>query len=136
MTEAPIRPSRHPLVVLLVVLLFAECALVSVAAIYLVIEILVATPDSYASALALTVLVIIAAVWLAVIAVNVLRGRAWTRGAAIVWQVLQIAVAVGCFQGFFARPDVGWFLLVPAAVVLVLLFVPSVVAVVGARDVR
>jgi hypothetical protein len=123
-------------VVLLVVLLFAECALVSVAAIYLVIEILVATPDSYASALALTVLVIIAAVWLAVIAVNVLRGRAWTRGAAIVWQVLQIAVAVGCFQGFFARPDVGWFLLVPAAVVLVLLFVPSVVAVVGARDVR
>jgi hypothetical protein len=123
-------------VVLLVVLLFAECALVSAAAIYLVIEILVATPDSYASALALTVLVIIAAVWLAVIAVNVLRGRAWTRGAAIVWQVLQIAVAVGCFQGFFARPDVGWFLLVPAAVVLVLLFVPSVVAVVGARDVR
>ena len=119
---------------LLVVLLFMECALLTVATIYLVIELLTATADSLASAVALTVLTAIAAVWLGFIAVNVLRGRAWTRGAAIVWQVLQGAVAIGCFQGIFAQPTVGWLLLVPALVVLVLLFTPPVVAATSTRD--
>lgn len=125
---------RHPLVVILAVLLFAECALLTAATIYLVIELLTATPDSYPSAVALTILTGIAAVWLGFIGANVLRGRAWTRSAATVWQVLQLAVAVGCFQGLFARPDVGWALLVPAVVVLVLLFTPPVVAAISARD--
>ena len=57
-----------------------------------------------------------------------LRGSPWVRGATVVWQVLQIAVAVGAFQGFFARPDIGWLLLVPALAALVLLFTPPVVA--------
>ena len=119
---------------LLVVLLFMECALLAGATIYLVIELLTATADSLASAVALTVLTAIAAIWLGVIAANVLRGRAWTRGAAIVWQVLQGAVAIGCFQGMFAQPTVGWLLLVPALVVLVLLFTPPVVAEISRRD--
>ena len=119
---------------LLVVLLFMECALLTVATIYLVIELLTATADSLASAVALTVLTAIAAVWLGFIAANVLRGRAWTRGAAIVWQVLQGAVAIGCFQGIFAQPTVGWLLLAPALVVLVLLFTPPVVAATSTRD--
>ena len=127
-------PRRHPLVLLLAVLIFAECALLSVATIYLVIELLTAEPSSYPSAIALLVLVAIAAIWLAVIGVNVLRGRAWVRGAAIVWQVLQLAVAVGSFQGVFAQPAVGWVLLIPAVVVLVLLFTPPVLAGISDRD--
>ncbi len=125
---------RSPLVTLLVVLLFAECALLAAASIYLLVELFTATPSSLASAVALLVLTAIATVWLGVIAVNVLRGRAWTRGAAIVWQVLQGAIAIGCFQGTFAQPEVGWVLLVPALVVLVLLFTPSVVAATSRRD--
>ena len=113
---------RHPLVTALAVLVFAECALLVVATIYLVIELLVASPSSLASALALTVLTAIAAVWLGVIAVNILRGSPWVRGATVVWQVLQIAVAIGSFQGIFARQDVGWALLLPALAVLALLF--------------
>jgi uncharacterized membrane protein len=116
------------------VLLFAECALLVAATLFLVVELLVATPGSYAAAIALTVLTAIAALWLGVIGINVLRGRAWTRGAALVWQALQIAVAVGCFQGLFARPDVGWALLVPAIVVLVLLFTKPVIAATARRD--
>ncbi|WP_309615766.1 hypothetical protein, partial [Salinibacterium sp.] len=95
---------------------------------YLVIELIVATPDSYASAVALTVLTAIAAVWLAVIGVNVLRGNPWVRGATVVVQILQIAVAIGCFQGAFARPDLGWLLLIPAIAALILLFSPPVLA--------
>ena len=120
--------ARHPLVVALAVLIFAQCALLVLAIMYLVVELIVATPDSYASAVALAVLTAIAAVWLGVIGVNVLRGNPWVRGATVVVQILQIAVAVGCFQGAFARPDLGWLLLIPAIAALVLLFSPPVLA--------
>jgi hypothetical protein len=118
---------KHPLLLLLAILLFAECALLVAATVYLVVELLIATPTSLASALFLTLLVAVAAVWLAVIAVATLRGRPWVRGAAITWQVLQIAVAIGCFQGLFAQPAIGWALLVPALAALVLVFTPPVV---------
>ena len=134
-SETPAAPARHPFVIALAVLLFAECALLVAATVYLVVEFIVTTPSSVVSAFALVVLTAAAAVWLGLIAANVLRGRAWTRGAAIVWQVLQGAVAVGCFQGVFAQPEIGWLLLIPALVVFVLLFTPQVVAATSARDV-
>jgi len=126
--------SRHPFVLALVVILFAECALLAVATVYLIVELFVATPNSLVSALALLVLTAIAAIWLVFIAVNVLRGRAWTRGAAIVVQVLQGAVAIGCFQGLLAQPTIGWLLLIPALIALFLLFTPPVVAAVSTRE--
>ncbi|WP_243844457.1 hypothetical protein [Salinibacterium sp. ZJ454] len=119
------RPSSS--VYLLVILLFAECALLAGAAIFLLIELLVDRPASYASAVALLVITALAAVWLGVIAVNAWRQRPWIRGAAVVWQVLQIAVAIGSFQGPEPRPDIGWALLAPAVLVLVLLFSPGVI---------
>ena len=125
--DAKVNDPRNPLLVLLAVLLFAECALLVAATVYRVIELLIATPASLASALFLTVLTGIAAAWLGVIAVNTLRASPWIRGAAITWQVLQIAVAIGCFQGLFAQPTIGWALLIPALAVLVLVFTPPVV---------
>jgi hypothetical protein len=59
--------------------------------------------------------------------IGVLRGRPWVRGAVVVWQILQMAVAVGSFQGMFARPDIGWLLLAPAIVALGLVFTKPVV---------
>ncbi|MET4782176.1 hypothetical protein [Glaciihabitans sp. UYNi722] len=119
---------RPPLLVALAALLFLECAALVAAAVYLVVELLVARPDSYASAVAILVLTVLAAIWLGTMAVHALLGRPWIRGAAVVWQVLQIAIAIGSFQGFFPRPDLGWFLIAPAVLVLVLLFTPSVIA--------
>jgi hypothetical protein len=108
-------------------LIFLEAALVVGATVFLLIELVTVTPDSLASALALTVLTALAAGWVLAIAIGVLRGRAWSRGAAMVWQVLQIAVAVGAFQGSFARAEVGWLLLVPAVAAIALLFSRPVV---------
>jgi hypothetical protein len=125
---------RHPLVVALAVIVGAECVLMAAASTFLIIELLIATPTSLASAIALTVLSIAATVWLAFIVVNIMRGSPWVRGATVVWQVLQLAVAVGAFQGFFARPDIGWLLLVPAVVVLVLLFTPPVITATSRRE--
>jgi hypothetical protein len=127
-------PSRPALFWLLVLLLVAEATLLAVATAYLLIEILTVQPDSYAAAAAILLLTLLATVWLGAIVVGALRGRGWIRGAAIVWQVLQIAVGVGSLQGTFANPSVGLWLIVPAVLVVVLLLVPSVVAVTSARD--
>ena len=126
--DEPGRPPSHPLLLLLAVLLFAECALLVAATGYLVLELLTVVPESYPSAIFLTVLTAAAAGWLGAIAVGVLRRRSWSRGAATVWQVLQGGIAIACFQGIFAQPAIGWLLLLPAIVALVLLFTPPVVA--------
>jgi hypothetical protein len=128
------RARRHPLLLALTAIVFAEFLLLVGATGFLIIELLVATPSSFVSALALTALVAVAAVWLAIITVNILRGNAWVRSATLVWQVLQIAVAIGSFQGIFARQDIGWLLLIPAVAAIILLFTPPVVAALVRRE--
>ncbi|HUG49743.1 MAG TPA: hypothetical protein VLZ78_01975 [Terrimesophilobacter sp.] len=113
---------------ILAVLLFAEAAALAAGAAFLLVEILVETPQSYAAAVAILALTALAAVWLAIIGVNTLRGRPWVRAAAMVWQVLQIGLGIGSMQGLFPRADIGWFLIVPAVVVIALLFTGPVLA--------
>jgi hypothetical protein len=128
------RAKRHPLVITLAAVIFLECAAISVAVIFLVVEILIATPDSAVSAAALAVVTALAAVWVGVIGVHTLRGNAWIRGAAVTVQVLFLALAIGSFQGFLPRPDIGWLLLLPAAAVMILLFTKPVLNATVHRD--
>jgi len=130
----PVHMSRHPLVTALSAVLFLEAAAIAAATIYLVIEILVAPADNAISAIALAATAAIAAVWVTVIAVNVLRGNAWVRGASVVVQVLIGAIAIGSFQGIGAEPTVGVILLAPVLVVLVLLFSRPVVLATSKRE--
>jgi hypothetical protein len=124
---------RHPFVTLLAAIIFAECAALVGAVVFLIVELLIETPDSAVSAIALAVVTALAAVWVGAIGVHTLRGNAWIRGAAITVQVLLIAIAIGSFQGFVPRPDIGWILLVPAIGVLVLLFTKPVIAATALR---
>lgn len=94
----------------------------------LIVDLFIARADSFVSAVALTAVTAIGAAWLVVMALHTLKGRSWIRAAAVTVQILLIALAIGSFQGIFARPDIGWLLLAPAAVVLVLLFTPAVIA--------
>ncbi|MFB6612473.1 hypothetical protein ACFCVO_19290 [Agromyces sp. NPDC056379] len=103
------------------VLLFLEAAAMVALVIWLVIDLFSLEPSSYATAIALLVLVAIGAIWVVTVAFGSLRQAPWSRAAAIVWQILQVSIAVGAFQGLFARPDVGWALLVPAITVVGLL---------------
>lgn len=111
---------KAALVVVSGILLLEAAALVAVV-VWLVIDLLALEPSSYATAVALLVLVAIGALWVGATALASLRRAPWSRAAAIVWQVLQVSVAVGAFQGLFARPDVGWLLLIPAITVIGLL---------------
>jgi len=117
-----------------VVLMAAEAALLWAAVLWLILELLTQQPTSFASALAILVLTVVAALWVSTITVGTLRGRSWIRAAAVTWQLVQIFIAVGCFQGFYARPDLGWALLVPSVLVLVLLFTRSVVQATSTRE--
>lgn len=123
----PPRPVRPPALRLILVLLVAEALLLWVAVVWFVLELLTATPSSLSSALVILVIVVIAAIGVSAIAAGAARGRSWMRSPAVTWQLMQVAVAVGCFQGLYARPDLGWALLIPSIVVLVLLFTPKVI---------
>ncbi|KRE26081.1 hypothetical protein [Agromyces sp. Soil535] len=116
---------RAALIVVTAVLFLEAAALVAIV-VWLVVDLLALQPSSYATAVALIVLVVIGAVWVGAVAIGSLRRAPWTRAAAIVWQILQVSIAVGAFQGLFARPDVGWLLLVPAVTVIGLLLWPPV----------
>lgn len=107
-------------------ILLLEAAALAAVVVWLVIDLLALEPSSYATAIALLVLVVIALAWVGAVAVASLRRAPWSRAAAIVWQVLQLSIAIGAFQGLFARPDVGWLLLVPAVTVIGLLLWPPV----------
>jgi hypothetical protein len=120
----------------LIVLLTAELLLVLGLALTLLIELLVDRPASYASAIALTVLAFIAVAWLSAIIIGMLRGQAWTRGAAIVWQVLQFAVGAGSVTGAFASPAIGIPLILAALVVFMLLFTKPVLDALATRSDR
>jgi hypothetical protein len=122
------RPRRGALNVLAALILLEGVALAGVA-IYLVIEIFIARTTSVASAVALAVCALIAAVGLGLLARAVLRGRPWIRGATICWQVLQVLLAVSILQTAAASaPIYATLLIVPAVVIVILLFTPTVIA--------
>ncbi|SFR86747.1 hypothetical protein SAMN05428970_3343 [Agromyces sp. CF514] len=103
------------------IVLFLEAAGLAAVVVWLVVDLLSLAPSSYATAIALLVLVVLAAAWVGAAAIGSLRRAPWARASAIVWQVLQVSIAVGAFQGMFARADIGWVLLVPAITVIGLL---------------
>jgi len=127
-------PARPPAFWGLATLLIVELAAVAVVAIVLLFDLVAARPASLATALALTVLVLIAVAWMAATVVGMLRGQAWTRASAIVWQVLQFAIGVGALQGSLAQPAWGWPIVAVSVVTFALLFAPSVVRATGARN--
>ncbi len=126
---SPTRPpaNRPALLLVLAVILALESLLVTGLAVWLLVELLTVTPESYTTAVAIFVLVVLAAGWLILTLVGILRLRGWARASTVTIQILMLAVAVGSFQGLFARPDVGWALLIPAVVAGVLALAPSVV---------
>lgn len=124
--QATSTPARPALLIALSVLLFAEAALMGAVFVWLLVELLTAKPTSMASAVAILVLAGVGVLWVVGAAIGSLRARSWMRGAAVSWQLVQAAVAVGCFQGFYARPGLGWALLLPAIAGILLVISPSV----------
>jgi len=125
--DRPARRAHPPALLALTVILALEAAAMIALAAWLVVEAIVTTPASYASAIAIVVLAVLAALWLVFATVAAARGRSWVRAGAVTWQVLQGAVAIGFFQGDAARPGIGLALLIPALAGIALALSPQVV---------
>jgi hypothetical protein len=117
---------RPPALLALAAIVALEAAAMAAIAVWLIVELLVDTPQSLASALALVVLAAGAAAFLVAVVIGALRGSGWIRGAVITWQVVQIAVGIGALQGTLARPDIGWLIIVPSVVAILLTLSPTV----------
>ena len=128
-TGPPASGPRRPLGLRVVTAVLAlEALLLWGVTTWLITELLTETPTSLGGAFALLALSALAATWVSVITINLHRRRSWTRGGALTWQLVQLMVAGGAFQGVYARPDVGWGLLAPSVLVIVLLFTKPVIA--------
>lgn len=125
---------RSPLVTALVILLASQSVFIVGVTGYLVIELLLAEAQFPPTAIALTVLVLLVAVWLIAMTRGVWRGRAWTRGSVLVYQFLQLAIGVGSIQGFVPRPDIGWWIIATAVLGLVLVLTTPVSTYLDRRD--
>ena len=117
------RPSS---VVTLIALLVVECGFAIVVTVLLGIELATAEADSLPSAIALLVLSIVLVAWAAAMVVSSIRGRAWVRGSALVWQVLQAVVGINALTGPDPQPGLAWPLIIVAVVAAILLFTPAV----------
>ena len=125
---------RSPLVIVLVILLGGQTLLILGLTTYLVVELLLAQAKFPPTAIALTVLVILVAMWLAAMTLGVHRGRAWTRGSVLTYEFLQLAIGVGSVQGFVPRPDIGWWVMATAVLGLVLILSTPVSRYLDRRD--
>lgn len=108
----------------LAVVLLLESAALAAVTIWFLVEILTTQVNSVGGSILTLSLAVGATAWIASAGVAALRAQPWVRGAALTWQLCQVAVAVGAFQGIFAQPAVGIAILVPTVIALVLLFVP------------
>ncbi|MEO7981520.1 MAG: hypothetical protein ABI807_11615 [Sporichthyaceae bacterium] len=96
------------------------------AAVFYVVEVVVATEDDALRALVSAGLALVAAAGLGLVARGLRAGRRWARSPALVTNLLVLPVAVGLLQG--GRWYVGLPLLLLGLAVLVLLFLPSTAA--------
>ena len=83
---------------------------------------------SFVTSVALFALVAAAAIWVIFVALNLFRGKRWSRSAGVFWQLIQLAVATGSFSGQFGSQAIGWSLIIPSVLVIGLLFSKKVVA--------
>ena len=93
-----------------------------------VLELVTGASSSVPTALFEVVLVVMAVAWMAATVVGTLGLRPWSRASLVAIEVLHIAAAIAAFQGYLVIIWLGWVLLVPAIVALVLAFTPRMTA--------
>jgi drug/metabolite transporter superfamily protein YnfA len=125
MTSKATRPTG--LKIILGILGVEFLALIAIVVTY-VVATLAGEVRSLPTMLALAVLGLVLAVWLAFVVKALASGRRWARNGAIFWQLVQLTVAWGSFTGEFANPIIGVGLILPSLVVIALLFEKSVFA--------
>lgn len=118
-------PTKRPIAIIVIagVVVLEALALLAVAG-WFVYGLLTQTPTSFGGAVFQLVLLVLLAGWLLAVGHFLFRGYRWTRAAALVWQLFIIVIAVPTLSGGLVGP--GLALLLPAAVVMLLIFTRTV----------
>jgi len=111
---------KPALLYVLAALVFIEGAALFAGTIYLVVEIFIGDSRYLGTAIAYAVTVAIFTVLVAVVGRFTLLGRPWIRGAVVCIAVLQLLLAYSII--ITKAPLLGWVLVVPSVLLLVLLF--------------
>ncbi len=117
-------PARLIAVIVIVAL---EASVLAFFGVQLGLGILAGESRAFTTAIALFAMVAAAAAWLFYVAFSLTRAKRWARSAALFWQLVMLAIASGSFTGQFGSQAIGWALVAPAAVVLILIFTKPVV---------
>lgn len=113
--------------VAVIVIVALEASVLAFFGVQLGLGILAGESRAFTTAIALFAMVAAAAAWLFYVAFSLTRAKRWARSAALFWQLVMSAIASGSFTGQFGSQAIGWALVAPAAVVLILIFTKPVV---------
>ncbi len=113
--------------VAVIVIVALEASVLAFFGVQLGLGILAGESRAFTTAIALFAMVAAAAAWLFYVAFSLTRAKRWARSAALFWQLVMLAIASGSFTGQFGSQAIGWALVAPAAVVLILIFTKPVV---------
>jgi hypothetical protein len=97
---------------LLVLLVGIEAILVSAGAIYFLFLTFTEVTGNIAGAIVIFLITALVAVGLWVSTFALRKGKGWSRGLVVTWQVIQFALATSFVQGLAEWQVFGWFLLV------------------------
>ena len=129
--------AARKLVILLAALVVIEALILLIATVWMITRFFFEPANNVAGAALLAGITAIITVWLGWTAVSAYREQPWVRGSIVTWQILQVSVSVGIFQGFFSQPGLSgelneptvilaWGLLTLAIAAFILVFVPAV----------
>jgi hypothetical protein len=97
---------------LLVMLVGIESLLLSAGAIYFLVLTLTEVSGNPAGAIVIFLITALVALGLWVSTFALHKGKGWSRGLVVTWQVIQFALATSFVQGLAEWQVFGWFLLV------------------------
>jgi hypothetical protein len=117
---------RSPLLTLVGVLVLFEALVLVAAAAYLLHGLLVEDAAAPVAAAVMVGTALVFAVAIGFCGRGLLQRATWARSPVVVWQLLELAAGIPAFSG--GSPWIGIGLVLPAVVVLVGLFLPSVSA--------
>jgi len=106
------RFSAAKAVCFLALLVGIEAVLVSAGAVYFLTMTLTEVISNIAGAIVIFLITALVAVGLWVSTFALFKGKSWSRGIIITWQVIQFALATSFVQGLVEWQSVGWLLLV------------------------
>lgn len=124
--------ARPTSIVLVAALLLLEAAGTLCAAAWYATSLGEPGPLPVAGRVFMFVLILGAAAWQINVGIHAFKGQAWTRAAAVVWQIFQIIFAVQFLGGGWSLA-LGLALLVPAAAIVILIFDPKATSFFGDR---